>query len=107
METLEQIQQRILGCVSGCKTEIIPNGSSSAQVSLLVDRAHGLQVAEFLRDDPQLRMDYASNVTGVDWLDKTIKESRKTKQVIDGVEREIQETTERIEPGYLETVYHL
>jgi hypothetical protein len=31
-------------------------------------------VAQFLRDDPELRFDYASNVTGVDWPEKTIKE---------------------------------
>jgi NADH-quinone oxidoreductase subunit C len=29
------------------------------------------------------------------------------KQVIDGVEREIEDTTERKQPGYLEVVYHL
>jgi NADH-quinone oxidoreductase subunit C len=36
-----------------------------------------------------------------------LKETTKTKQVIEGVEREIEQTTERIKPGYLEAVYHL
>ncbi len=54
-----------------------------------------------------LRLDYASNVTGVDWLDAVVKETTKTKQVIDGVEREIAQTTETKKPGCLEAVYHL
>jgi len=41
-------------------------------------------VARFLRDDPQLRFDYASNVTGVDWLDTVLKEKVKVKKVVDG-----------------------
>jgi len=107
METLEQIKTRISRAVPGCTIEIVPNPAPSAQTSLLVDAAYGLKVAEFLKSDPKLRMDYASNVTGVDWLDKVIKETKKSKQVIDGVEREIQETFERTEQGYLEAVYHL
>lgn len=107
METLEQIQERILHSVPAAKVEIVANGAVSGERSLLVDPAHGRQVAEFLRNDSQLRFDYASNVTGVDWLDKVIKETKKAKQVIEGVEREIQEATERTEPGYLEAVYHL
>ena len=60
-----------------------------------------------LRDDPALRLDYASNVTGMDWLDTVVQEKRKVKQVIEGVEREIEETIEHKKPGYLEVVYHL
>ena len=52
-------------------------------------------------------MDYASNVTGVDWLDTIVKESRKVKRVVEGVEREIEEVTQRPVPGCLEAVYHL
>jgi NADH-quinone oxidoreductase subunit C len=36
-----------------------------------------------------------------------VQEKRKVKQVIDGVEREIEQTTEQKKPGYLEVVYHL
>ena len=91
----------------GARLEIIPNGSPSAQQSFLVDSEHALAVAKFIRDDAALRMDYASNVTGIDWLDTVLKQTVKTRQVIDGVEREIEQTTETQKPGYLEAVYHL
>ncbi len=87
--------------------EIILNSSPSGQHSLLVDNGHALAVGKFLHDDPLLRLDYASNVTGVDWPDTVVKETIKTRQVIEGVEREIVQTTERKTPGYLEVVYHL
>jgi NADH-quinone oxidoreductase subunit C len=107
VETLEQIKARIAAAVPGASIEIVANASAGGQDSLVVDNAHALAVAKFLRGDPSLRLDYASNVTGVDWPDKVIQEKRKTKQVIDGVEREIEETTEHKKPGYLEVVYHL
>jgi NADH-quinone oxidoreductase subunit C len=107
LESLEQLKSRIQNTVAGAIVDIIPNGSPSAQNSLLVDNAHALAVAKFLRDDASLKLDYASNVTAVDWLDAVIKETSKTRQVIDGVEREIEQTTERKRPGYLEVVYHL
>ena len=107
METLEQIKARIESAIPGARLEIIPNGSPSAQHSILVDNAQAVAVAKFLRDDPALRLDYASNVTGVDWLDTVIKEKVKVKQVVEGVEKEIDQTTEEKIPGYLETVYHL
>ena len=73
---------------------IVPNDSPAGQRSLLVDNAHAVAVARFLREDPSLRLDYASNVTGVDWLDTVVQEKRKEKQVIEGVEREIELVTE-------------
>ncbi len=72
-----------------------------------MDKEHAVAVAGFLRQAPALRLDYASNVTGVDWPDTVVKEIVKTKQVIEGVEREIEQTTEKKKPGYLEVVYHL
>jgi NADH-quinone oxidoreductase subunit C len=107
VETLEQIKARIEAAVPGSAVAIVPNAAVGAQHSLLVDNAHALAVAKFLREDPGLRLDYASNVTGVDWLDQVIQEKRKEKRVIDGMEREIEETTERKKAGYLEVVYHL
>ena len=107
MLPLDQIKSRIEAAVPGAKLEIIPNDSPSGQVSLLVDNASAMTVAKFLRYDPELRFDYASNVTGVDWPDLVIKEKTKIKKVVDGVEKEIEETTERTRPGYLEAVYHL
>ena len=107
METLEQFKTRIEATIPGARVEIIPNESPSAQRSLLIDAEHAVAVAKFLRDDPQLRFDYASNVTGVDWLDTVLKEKVKVKKVIDGAEKEVEETVEKKRPGYLETVYHL
>jgi len=85
----------------------MPNGSPAAQPSLLVDNEHALAVAEFLRDAPGLKFDYASNVTGVDWLDSVTRKTVKVKQVVDGVEKEVDQAVEEKKPGYLEAVYHL
>ncbi len=107
MEALEQLKTRIEAAVPGVSVEIVTNTSPSAQHSLLVDNAHALPVARFLRADPALRLDYASNVTGIDWLDQVVQAKRKVKQVIEGMEREIEETIEHKRAGYLEAVYHL
>jgi NADH-quinone oxidoreductase subunit C len=80
---LERIKLDIEAAVPGCRLEIISNDSPSAQHSLLIDSAHALDVAKFLRDNTEHCLDYCSNVTGIDWLD-----------------------TEQ-SPGYLEAVYHL
>lgn len=107
MDSLEQIKSRIEAAVPGVRLEIIPNDSPSAQRSLLVNNAHGVAVAKFLRDDAALRLDYASNVTGVDWLDAELTEKIKVKKVVDGVEKEVEEVKKTSRPGYLEAVYHL
>jgi len=72
-----------------------------------VNNDHAPAVATFLRDDPSLRLDYASNVTGVDWPDTVIKEKVKVKQVVEGAEKEVEQTVEKKKPGFLEVVYHL
>ena len=87
--------------------QIIPNASPSNQPSLLLNAGHTRQIAQFLRDEPELRFDYASNVTGVDWPEKTVKEKVKVKKIIDGVEKEVEELAERKTPAFLEAVYHL
>jgi NADH-quinone oxidoreductase subunit C len=107
METLEFIKARLENAVPGSKVAIVTDSGAAAQHSLWVDNEHARAAALFQRDDPQLRFDYASNVSGVDWLDQVLKETIKTRRVIDGVEREIQQTTETTRPGYLEAVYHL
>ena len=107
METLEQIRARIEVAVPGARLEIIPNDSPSAQRSLLVDGEHGLAVAKFLRDDAELRLDYCSNATGVDWPEAELTEKIKVKQVVDGVEKEVEEVKKTLRPAYLEVVYHL
>jgi NADH-quinone oxidoreductase subunit C len=107
METLEQIKSRIEAAVSGAHLEIIPNDSPSAQRSLLVDNELAIAVAKFLRDDVELRFDYASNVTGVDWPEVELSEKIKVKQLVEGVEKEVEEVKKTLRPGYLEAVYHL
>jgi NADH-quinone oxidoreductase subunit C len=107
MESLEEIKARAEAAVPGAKLEVIPNGSPAKQPSLLIDREHATAVVQFLRDDPALRLDYCSNVTGVDWLDQTVKKTVKVKTVVDGVEKDIDQTEEQKIPGYLEAVYHL
>jgi len=107
METLDQIKVRVEAALPGAALEIVPNATLNGQPSLLVDNVLALAVAKFLRDDSALRLDYASNVTGIDWLDTVVLEKRKVKQVIDGVEREIEQTVEHQKAGYLEVVYHL
>jgi len=105
--SLESIKSQIEQAVAGAILVIVKNDAPSAQHSLLVDNAHAVAVAKFLRDDPTLRFDYASNVTGVDWLDAELSEKIKVKKVVDGVEKEVEEVKKTPRPGYLEAVYHL
>src|SRR3954465_5138247 len=107
METLDQIKSRVEAAVPGAQLQIVPNDTPANQPSLVVDPEHAPAVARFLRDDPQLRLDYASNVTGVDWLDTVLKEKVKVKKVVDGVEKEVEEVIEKKKAGFLEAVYHL
>src|SRR5438874_909734 len=107
MDSLEQIKARTEAAVSGAKIDIVPNPGPANQPSLLIAIEHALAVARFLRDDPALRLDFCSNVTGVDWLERTLKKTVKVKKVVDGEEKEVNETTEEKIPGYLEAVYHL
>jgi NADH-quinone oxidoreductase subunit C len=107
METVEQIKTRIEAAVPAAKIEIVSNGSPSQQHSLLIDNQHAVAIARFLRDDPELHLDFCSNVTGVDWLDRTVKKTVKVKQIVDGAEKEVDQTSEEKIPGYLEAVYHL
>jgi NADH-quinone oxidoreductase subunit C len=107
VETIEQIKSRVTHALPGARLEIIANESSSGQRSLLVDGEHGVAVAKFLRDDPELQLDYCSNATGVDWPEAVVKTKIKKKVTVDGVEKEIEETLETLRSGHLEAVYHL
>ena len=86
---------------------MVANECVASQRSLLVDNDHAFAVAKFLHDDPTLLLDYCSNMTGVDWPETVIKTKVKKKVVMDGVEKEVEETIETVRPGYLEAVYHL
>lgn len=81
METLAQIRDRLVARFPDATVTIVENPGPAAQHTLLLDHRHARAIAAFLRDDPALRLDYCSNVTGVDWL--------------------------KPEPGCLEVVYHL
>jgi NADH-quinone oxidoreductase subunit C len=107
MEPLEQIKTRVEQAVPGATLTIIPNPGPANQPSLLLDNEHAAAVAHFLRDDPALRLDYCSNVTGVDWLDRKVMKKVKVKKIVEGEEKEVDETQEEFFPGYLEAVYHL
>ncbi len=119
LKTVEEIWAAIVAAVPGAKVTIVPNPSPSAQASLLIDAEHATAIANFLRDDEELALDFLSNVTGVDWLDKEIAEKVKvTRQVekpVEGgepgqvqmVDETVEETRKHVEPGYLEAVYHL
>ena len=107
METLEQIKARIEAAVPGAEVSVVANDSPSGQQSLLVSPAQALAIASFLRDDVELCLDYCSNATGVDWPEAELTEKVKVKQIVDGVEKEVEEVKKTIRPGYLEAVYHL
>jgi len=107
VETLDEIKARLEAAIPGAQLQVAPNDSPANQRSLLVDAAHAPAVARFLRDDPRLRLDYASNVTGIDWPDRVEKNKTKVKKLVEGVEKEVEETVEKAIPGFLEVVYHL
>jgi NADH-quinone oxidoreductase subunit C len=120
MKTVEEIKAAIEAAVPGASVEFVPNPGAAAQHSLRLGHESAVRVATFLRDDPEMAFDYLSNVTGVDWPDKEIAEkvkaTREVNKIVDGpdgnkVEQTAQETVEetrkRVEPGYLESVYHL
>ena len=107
MESLEEIKARAEAAVPGAEIEIVPNPGPANQPSLLLDHEHAHAVALFLRDDPALKLDHCSNVTGVDWLDRKTTKKVKVKKVVDGAEKEVEEPQEEFFPGYLEAVYHL
>ncbi len=115
MKTVEEIKAAIEAAVPGAGVTVVPNGSPSGQQSLLLDPKNAFAVARFLRDDAELALDFLSNVTGVDYLDKEVTEkvkvTRPVTKTVDGIEQTLEETVEETrkhtEPGHLETVYHL
>jgi NADH-quinone oxidoreductase subunit C len=112
LPAMEEIKAQIEAGVPGASLTVIQNGSPSAQHSLLLDPAHARQVAEFLRDHAEWRLDYCTLVTGVDWPDTETSEKIKVKKLVkaaDGTEseQEVDEVRKTKVPGYLEAVYHL
>jgi NADH-quinone oxidoreductase subunit C len=109
MESLEQIRDRLLARFPGATITLMANPGPAAQPSLLLDVAYARAIAEFLRDDPALRLDYCSNATGVDWPEKEIIETTRTPvpDPAGGPPKIIEQKTKRLQPGCLEAVYHL
>src|SRR5437660_12768112 len=92
MDSLEQIKTRIESAFSGAKIDVVPNASPSLQSSLLIDNEHAVANALFLRDDPTLRLDSCSNAPGRDWFDRVVTQSVKVQKLVEGEEREVDET---------------
>jgi NADH-quinone oxidoreductase subunit C len=107
MKTTEEILAAIHAALPEAGVELVLNPSPCAQHSLRLDPRDAVEVAKFLREDPELALDYCSNATGVDWPGKEITEKVKVSKEVDGVETVVEETIKRTEPGYLEAVYHL
>jgi NADH-quinone oxidoreductase subunit C len=107
MDLVEQVKSLVEASIPGTRLEIVPNDSPSGQRSLFVDAEHGMAVAKFLRYDMELRLDYCSNVTGVDWPEIELSQKVKVKKVVEGVEKEVEEIKKTKRSGFLEAVYHL
>ncbi len=120
MKTVEEIKAAIEAAIPGAGVEIVSNPSPSAPHSLRLTPEHAVAIATFLRDDAELSFDLLSNVSGVDWPDKEIAEkvkvTRTVTKTVEGpegtkvdqqVEETVDETRKRVEPGFLEAVYHL
>lgn len=105
MYPIEEVKARLEANLPEARIELVPNPSPAGHPSLAVDNAHALAIATFLRDE--LRLDYCSNVTGVDWLDRVVSTKEKITKVVDGKEEVVEETKEQKFTGYLEAVYHL
>ncbi|MEI6464341.1 MAG: NADH-quinone oxidoreductase subunit C, partial [Verrucomicrobiota bacterium] len=109
METPEQIRDRLLARFPGAEISVVANPAPAAQHSLLLGHAHAVEIARFLRDDPTLKLDQCSNVTGIDWPEKEIVETTKSTvpDPAGGPPKVVETKIKRIQPGYLEVVYHL
>ena len=104
---LETLKTRLEEAVDGARIEIVPNAAVPEQGSLLVDAEHAVAVASYLRDADDLRLDYCSNVTGVDWLERVVEEKVVHPEQVEGGERMVEETVRHRQPGFHEVVYHL
>ncbi len=98
MDTVEQVRERLLCRFPGALVTVVLNPGPAAQHSLLVGAANAVEVATFLRDAPGLRLDFCSNVTGIDWLEREV-----TEPAAGAPEPKVK----RVIAGYLEVVYHL
>ena len=107
----EAVRAALVAAIEGCDVTVVQNESPSGQHSLVLGHEHAVEAAMFLRDNSELRFDFCSNVTGVDWPDKEVTEKVKVKKMVErpegATEQEVEETRKTMVPGYLEAVYHL
>jgi NADH-quinone oxidoreductase subunit C len=106
---LEQLRDRILAQVPGAEVSVLTNPGASAQHSLLLGRQQAREIARYLRDAEELRLDFCSNVTGVDWPEREVVETTRTSvpDPAGGAPKIVEQKTKRTLPAYLEVVYHL
>jgi NADH-quinone oxidoreductase subunit C len=109
VETLPQLRERILRRFPRADVSLLPNPGPAAQDSLILDHAHARDIALFLRNDPDLSLDFCSNVTGIDWPEKEVVDSTKVTMPdpATGTPKVYEQKTKRLIPAYLEVVYHL
>ncbi|MFZ9745631.1 MAG: NADH-quinone oxidoreductase subunit C [Opitutaceae bacterium] len=117
METIEQLHARLTARFPAAALTVVLNPGPAAQHSLLVPAAHAVTLAAFLRDDPDLRLDTCSNVTGIDWPEREVTETiRRTipeplpadaAPGTGAASTVVEEKVRRTVPGFLEVVYHL
>lgn len=103
------VLSRLQAAFPQARLSLVTNPGAAAEHSLLIDPKFGREIALFLRDDAALQLDYCSNATGVDWLDKEIVDVKKTTvpDPAGGPAKVVEEKSKRTVPGYLEAVYHL
>lgn len=107
MISLEQIQESLRRAFRGATVELVSNPGPSGQHSLLVCAENAVAIARFLRDNPNLRLDYCSNVSGVDWPERTVREKVKVQERTGDPDSAVEKEMDRVIPGCLEAVYHL
>ncbi|MDR2512922.1 MAG: NADH-quinone oxidoreductase subunit C [Puniceicoccales bacterium] len=63
----EEILTHLLEKFPEGSVSLVKDTGSAMQHSLLLQHEKAVAIANTLRDDPQFRFDYCSNVTGMDW----------------------------------------
>lgn len=96
--TLAEIQERLEAAVPGSVIERVENPCPSGQHSLLLEPSLAAESFRFLRDDPQIRLDYLSNLTGAHFPEHTVRDREPENEA---------EETRRTVPGRLVVIYHL
>jgi NADH-quinone oxidoreductase subunit C len=105
--SFNDVVQKLRAAFPAATLTVVPNPAVPDQTSLLVSSAHARAIAQYLKMESELKFDYASNVTGVDWMETAQAEKRLVKKTVNGTEQEVEESVEVKGPGVLEAVYHL